>query len=143
MLLLIRYLKPALWEEIFITLLNVESCERLPDLKSLRESLEKYYQSSEDANLQAIHKLNNILGQKWLILQKWVFSLLISFALQYCKHVFYILIQSNILDIVPLMYYNCLNAFLINIVKWLEYTIGFLFQWAYLFLSYFLLHKHK
>jgi hypothetical protein len=59
---LCRYTKQNLWEQFFFTLLNVESCENLPDLAQLRSLVEVEISTSNCfSNLAPIRR---ILGDK-------------------------------------------------------------------------------
>lgn len=40
-MILFRYAKKAIWEKYFTELLNIESCENLPDLAKLRNMMEE------------------------------------------------------------------------------------------------------
>uniref|UniRef100_A0A1B6FYQ8 Protein kinase domain-containing protein n=3 Tax=Cuerna arida TaxID=1464854 RepID=A0A1B6FYQ8_9HEMI len=60
-----RYMMPAVWQDVFTPLLNVESCENIPDLSALREILEQPYRSMDLSTVnQSINKLRNILLNK-------------------------------------------------------------------------------
>lgn len=57
-----RYAIPNLWQPLFSALLNIESCNKLPDLKEMRETLQKSIQSFESFNInQQLNALTNAL----------------------------------------------------------------------------------
>uniref|UniRef100_A0A1B6KB65 Protein kinase domain-containing protein n=1 Tax=Graphocephala atropunctata TaxID=36148 RepID=A0A1B6KB65_9HEMI len=60
-----RYMMPTVWQEVFTPLLNVESCEKLPDLTAMREILEQRFMSADDSTInQSINSLSNVLLNK-------------------------------------------------------------------------------
>lgn len=58
-----RYSKRHLWEQFFYTLLNAESCEKLPDLPELRRLVEAEILSNK--HFSDLTHVQNILGGKW------------------------------------------------------------------------------
>jgi hypothetical protein len=66
---LFRYSKRHLWEQFFYTLLNVESCEKLPDLSELRHLVEAEILSYKP--FSDLTHVRNILGGKWKKLVNW------------------------------------------------------------------------
>jgi hypothetical protein len=66
---LFRYSKRHLWEQFFYTLLNVESCAKLPDVSELRRSVEAEILSNK--HFSDLTHVRNILGGKWNKLVNW------------------------------------------------------------------------
>lgn len=66
---LFRYSKQHLWEQFFYTLLNVESCAKLPDVSELRRSVEAEILSNK--HFSDLTRIRNILGGKWNKLVNW------------------------------------------------------------------------
>lgn len=57
-----RYTMPKLWQPLFSALLNVESCNKLPDLTEMRKLLQKSIQSVESSNInQQLNTFTNAL----------------------------------------------------------------------------------
>jgi hypothetical protein len=63
------YSKRHLWEQFFYTLLNVESCEKLPDMSELRRAVEAEILSNK--HFSDLTRVRNILGGKWNKLVNW------------------------------------------------------------------------
>lgn len=60
-----RYMMPALWQDIFSSLLNVESCDKLPNLVDLQAKLEESFRAMDPSTvMQSITKLSNVLLNK-------------------------------------------------------------------------------
>ncbi|XP_031839183.1 uncharacterized protein LOC116429876 isoform X1 [Nomia melanderi] len=58
-----RYMKKPAWEQFFTELLNVESCEKMPDLSKLRNMMEETLAQMADAQ-QKIRNFVNILNKR-------------------------------------------------------------------------------
>lgn len=59
-----RYLKKFLWENFFRTLLNVPSCNEMPNLQALKDQFEEFIQENEKSVREKIADYNKILCQK-------------------------------------------------------------------------------
>lgn len=57
-LLCYRYAKKAAWEQFFTELLNIESCEKMPDLAKLRNMMEETLAQMPEAQAKFRHFVN-------------------------------------------------------------------------------------
>ncbi|XP_017888185.1 uncharacterized protein LOC108629820 isoform X2 [Ceratina calcarata] len=58
-----RYLKKAAWEQFFTELLNIESCDKMPDLSKLRNMMEETLAQISDVQ-QKFRYFDNILNKR-------------------------------------------------------------------------------
>lgn len=58
-----RYAKRVAWEQFFTELLNIESCEKMPDLSKLRNMMEETLAQMADVQ-QKIRNFVNILNKR-------------------------------------------------------------------------------
>ena len=78
---LFRYSKRHLWEQFFYTLLNVESCEKLPDVSELRRLVEAEILNNK--HFCDLTRVRNSLGGKWKKLVNW--TLMIGYIPKYLR----------------------------------------------------------
>jgi hypothetical protein len=76
-----RFSKRHLVEQFFYTLLNVESCEKLPDMSELRHLVEAEILSNK--HFPDLTHVRNILGGKWKNLVNW--TLMIGWTPQHLR----------------------------------------------------------
>ena len=60
---LLRYMKKTVWEQFFTELLNIESCDKMPDLSKLRNMMEETLAQMTDGQLR-IRNFANILNKR-------------------------------------------------------------------------------
>lgn len=56
-----RYFSKFIWEQFFHTLLNVSSCNSMPNLQALKDTIEEEIQSKEKFVCEKINEFNNCL----------------------------------------------------------------------------------
>jgi hypothetical protein len=99
-----RYSKRHLWEQFFSTLLNVESCEKLPNLKQLRSLVEAEILTNK--SLPGLTPIRRVLCHKWKQYVNWSLKM-----------------GSCMLLIHEIMYLKSLNCLVVTLsyVMWLIY----------------------